>query len=363
MMKEKTSVYVCHTYYHVFVSVLKELNKAKEQQGYATIVLSKMSTDFETLKERLEKSKLFSEVIEFDEKLPETFPELMKLKKDYGNIVFNMLERIRYTKLLAKKTEETVNVDYKKFDDVYVFCDSDPIGTYLNKKHIYYHAVEDGLDTLKPFVLSRFNNRGNWKLKLFFSKKLNLTFICDGYSKYCLDMEVNDLSVIDDDKDVYIEVPRKKLMNALSDEQKNLVLQIFVKDMEKLEGQIENNGKCLDGIIILTEPLCDLETRKRLFKDLVETYSKEGTIFIKPHPRDVLDYEELFPQCFVIEKKVPMEMLCFFTKLHFKKIVSVYTQLGLIDFVDEKVELGNDFMDKYEDPSVHRKKELLKASK
>ena len=30
-----------------------------------------------------------------------------------------------------------------------VFCDSDPIGFYLNLKHIYYHSVEDGLDTLK----------------------------------------------------------------------------------------------------------------------------------------------------------------------------------------------------------------------
>lgn len=36
-------------------------------------------------------------------------------------------------------------VDFKKYQDIYVFCDSDPIGYYLNYKKIHYHAVEDGL--------------------------------------------------------------------------------------------------------------------------------------------------------------------------------------------------------------------------
>lgn len=352
-------IYVCHTYYHVFVSVLKELNKPQDMQGHATMVLSKMSTDFETLKERLEKSGLFEEVIEFDEKVPDFFPDVMEWKKDRGNIVANMYGRIRYTKLLAKREAEFINVDYKKYDEIYVYCDSDPIGVYLNQNRIYYHAVEDGLDTLKPLVRSKFDNRGAWKVKKFFSKVLNLTFICDGYSKYCLDMEVNNIACIDDDPDVYKEVPRKELMKALTQEQKNIVLKIFVKDLAKLESQIEASGKCDDGIILLTEPLCTLDVRERLFKDLVEEYSKKGTVFIKPHPRDELDYNKLFPDLFVFDRTVPMEMLCFFDKLRYKTIVSVYTQLGLIDFVDEKIELGHDFMDKYEDPLVHRKKEIL----
>lgn len=74
-------IYVCHTYYHVFVSVLKELNKPQDLQGHATMVLSKMSTDFETLKERLEKSNLFEEVIEFDEKCLISFRMLWNGKR------------------------------------------------------------------------------------------------------------------------------------------------------------------------------------------------------------------------------------------------------------------------------------------
>lgn len=70
------SIYVCHTYYHVFVTMLKELNKPAEERGKATLVLSRMSNDFEDFKARAEKSGVFAEVIEFDEKRDTFFPEL-----------------------------------------------------------------------------------------------------------------------------------------------------------------------------------------------------------------------------------------------------------------------------------------------
>ena len=61
-------VYVCHTYYHVYVTFLKELNLPENQRGKADLVLSKMSTNFEKLKERVESTGLFDRVYEFDEK-------------------------------------------------------------------------------------------------------------------------------------------------------------------------------------------------------------------------------------------------------------------------------------------------------
>ena len=36
--------------------------------------------------------------------------------------------------------------------------------------------------------------------------------------------------------------------------------------------------------------------------------------------------------------------------------------IDLMEFADEKVKLGNDFMDKYEDPSVHRKAEAVEEA-
>ena len=61
-------IYVCHTYYHVLIATIKELNMPAEKKGKATLLLSLMSTDFESLKGRLEESNVFSSVISFDEK-------------------------------------------------------------------------------------------------------------------------------------------------------------------------------------------------------------------------------------------------------------------------------------------------------
>ncbi len=351
---KKGRIYVCHTFYHVYISFLKEFVQPKEEKGNAAMVLSLMSNDWGSLKERIVPSGIFKEVYEFDEKRENDFPELMEYKKDRGNILLNMPQRIRFTKKLADIQQQYVPVDFRDYDEVYVFCDTDPIGLYLNKKKIRYHAVEDGLNYLSRGIPAKRDNKGFFWLKKFLSMKLNLIFMQDGYSKYCTDMEVNDLSLIDDSFYKYKEVPRKVLEDSLTEDQKQTMIRVFVKDLDRMMAEIENAEKGKDNILILTEPLCkDLNMREKLFRDLIDEYSKEGTVFLKIHPRDELDYERLFADVFRFDKSVPMEILNFFSALHFKKVVSVFTQLGSINYADEKVYLGKKFMDKYEDPSIH----------
>ena len=359
-VSETNRIYVCHTYYHVLVAVLKELTPDSGRTGDATILLSKMSNDFETLGLRLKESGLFKEVLEFDEKRDDYFPELARYKEDKGGIVANMYNRILYTYKLAKLEAPYVPVDMRKYDGIYVFCDSDPIGIYLNKNHIRYHAVEDGLDTLKPYIQAKYDNRGHFGIKKFFSLKLNLIFMCDGYSKYAIDMEVNDAACLDDDFYKYKEVSRRGLLRSLDKEGRNKLIAIFVRDMDSLNSFLENNDR--DGILILSEPLCSLDVREKIFRDLTDTYGREGTVFIKPHPRDVLDYKKLFSDLWVFDRTIPMEILGLFDTIRFKKVISVYTPLELMDFTDEKVMLGHDFMDKYEDPAIHRKDEAVKEA-
>ena len=71
---EKERIYVCHTYYHVYVTCLKELTLPKEMRGHATLVLSTLSNDFGNLKERAEKSGIFEEVLSFEEKKGRPLP-------------------------------------------------------------------------------------------------------------------------------------------------------------------------------------------------------------------------------------------------------------------------------------------------
>lgn len=356
-MKER--IYVCHTYYHVYVTFLKELNLPREKRGQATLVLSSLSNDFEQLKQRVESVGLFEEVLEFDEKRDDFFPSLAKYRQDKGNIVFNMISRIRFTRKYAKLEEAYIPVDFKEYGDIYVFCDSDPVGYYLNRKKIRYHALEDGLNCIKGLDAARFENRGHFQLKAFMSRKLNLIFIQNGYGKYCIDMEVNDLSILPYPCPRYIEVPRQPLVDALSREDKNLILTAFVRNRKELEEKLEEASRAGGKILVLTEPLCELDVREQIFKDIIARYEPEGKIFLKPHPRDVLDYHKLFPDYPIIDATVPMEMLNFFENLRFDKVISVFTETKAIQFAEELVELGEDFMDQYEEPAIHRQNEQI----
>lgn len=355
----KNRIYVCHTFYHVYVTFLKELSLPKEEQGKASLILSKMSIDYSELKERLAAIDYFENIYEYDEKRESYFDGLEKFKKNQGNIVSNMISRIIFTKKFSKLQEPFVPVDFREYKDIYVYCDSDPIGYYLNGHKIYYHAIEDGLNALVHFDAARYDNRGSFPLKAFFSKKLNLIFVQNGYGKYCIDCEVNDIESIPNPCPYYVEIPRQPLVDRLTREDKELILKAFVRNKDDLDKQLSNVAGRDKKVLILTEPLCDFETRERIFKDIADMYKDEYTVFFKPHPRDELDYRTLFSEYPQFDASLPMEMLNFFDGLHFDKVVGVLTETKAIKFADEKIRLGADFMDKYEDPLIHRQNEQV----
>ena len=103
----KDRIYICHTYYHAYVTFLKELKLRAEadparKAGTATLVLSKMSNNFENLKARVESTGLFEEVLEFDEKREDYFPELAKYRLDTGNFLGNLKNRSRFRREYAR---------------------------------------------------------------------------------------------------------------------------------------------------------------------------------------------------------------------------------------------------------------------
>ena len=325
--------------------------KPKEEQGLSDIVLSTMSTDFERLDQRLIASGVFKNIWIYDEKDFTNFPELVKLHHPSRFFVLSLWNRYRFTKLYGKSQQALVPVDFKQYKEIYVFCDSDPIGYYLNYKHIYYHAVEDGLDTLRGSDLARADNAQHFELKAFLSKKWNWIFIQNGYGKYCLDMEVNDISVLKYPCPYYVELPRKTLSGRLTEKEKEILMKTFVKDAESISNVMKSaSGKI---VLILTEPLCDLDTRKRIFCDLIQRYQGEYQIILKQHPRDFLDYEKEFHEYLLIDRTVPMEMLNFFPDFKVDLVVSVFTELGDICFAKEKLRLNRDFMDPYENREKH----------
>ena len=355
----KARVYVCHTFYHAYIAVIKELNLPETERGQATLILSTMSNDFGDMADRTKRTGLFEDVLMYDEKPDTFFPEVMQYHEDKGNIILNLIQRMKYTKMLGKMQEKYVPVDFKEYREINVFCDSDPIGYYLNYKKIKYHAQEDGLDTIKQCDDARYSNRGHWKLKSFMARH-NLIFIPNGYSKYCVDMEVNDISCLKYEMSKYKEVPREKLINGVAKEDCHYLMDIFMPDGEKLLAQLREGDSSKGKLMILSDPVCELDVRKQIMRDIIEEYGKGMQVIIKPHPRDVLSYEtEDFKDCVVIRGRFPMEIMNYFPELHVDTVVSIFTVVDAIKFADKKILLGNDFMDRYEDPALHRQNDVI----
>ena len=61
----------------------------------------------------------------------------------------------------------------------------------------------------------------------------------------------------------------------------------------------------------------------------------------------------------VVKDRFPMEVLGDIKGFEVDKMISVITQMDNIRYAKDIVYLGLDFLDKYEDPSIHRKTELL----
>ena len=205
--------------------MLKEMAEYKST-GSADIALSDIFMDFGDLNERLEASGLFNHVHKLHEVRDENIPGLMKYKQNHNNILVHLVNRLIYTKKYGKAQDEFFDIDFKKYKDIYVYCDSDAIGYYLNYHHIYYHAVEDGLDCLQHSDAAHEDNEGHFGIKALLAKH-NLIFIQNGYSKYCLDMEINDDSFLKYKFEKLKEFTEQKDVKTLCEkfkknEQKNL---------------------------------------------------------------------------------------------------------------------------------------------
>ena len=362
MIKEnsRNRVYICHTFYHAYIATVKELLLRTDdpaEKGQADLILSTMSNDFRTLPSRMADAQVFNKIFMFDEKLPQTSAEVEACHRDRGNLILNLLQRIRYTRLLGELQAPHIPTDLAAYRDVYVFCDSDPIGYYLNLKKIRYHALEDGLNSGKLDNQARLSNKGSFAIKALLAKT-GLIFMECGYSRYCIDYEVNDIGVNYKPPKNMIENRCDRMYKRLTKDDHRLLVQVFLEDKEELAA-LSSLPADRPKVMILTEPLCELPVRKRLFGDVIDQYGQEGTVIIKPHPRDELDYEKEFPGVIVIRSRFPMEVMNDIEGFSVDKLISVITQVDNVNFAEHIIYLGLDFLDRYEDPAIHRKMEML----
>ena len=292
-------MYICTTPYQLLLTILKIEDDKSE------LVLLEGTTDKEIVS-NLSREKIFKKI-------------------DILNMyIFDEIKRY----ITNKREIARFITRFKEADDIYIYSDHIPIGWILDKYKIKYNLIEDGYNFFS-YKYTDFRNR-------IFTKKSTVRDYKElfkhylflrrnkgpGFSKYCQSIEVNDKSVVPKDERYhkFKEVPRKELFENISEERKQLILRVF--GVEELSGVTDKS------VLILTQPLSldrlmnSNEKQYGFYKKICDKYLSEGyEVYLKPHPRDTITYEEI-NGVNLIAQTVPMELIEMVSDVKFERIIT-----------------------------------------
>lgn len=334
-----SDVYICETSYHLLITLIKVL--IDRTRSYKLILCTGHVLGDDVIG-RIQSSGLFESVIKYED-----------MTKYDAMLDYSAFFPFR-GRSLRRQLDMYVKWDYDKQDDYYLYNDVSILGKWFNAHKIKYHLLEDGLDTYTlPTVHS--NNYIESKTKRAIRQFFNAGFYCFGESKYTSSIEVNQMEGLQFDKrgKNIIVLPRHELFGRLTDDDKKTILEIYLggEKTEDIRSRF-SSGECT---LLLTQPLgfdaiTSYEIHKKFYKDIVSKYL-DGQLIIKPHPRDDVDYKELFDDVVVLEDKhLPVETIGFFEDIKIKRAVTwCSTSIKGLDFCDEKISLGINYIKPYLD--------------
>ena len=200
--------------------------------------------------------------------------------------------------------DELQNRGYKidDFTEIYVACAHTWFGIYLCEHNIPFIFMEDGAGAIsQPEILEKVNADTQWIDKdleygLFNGENSDIVkCICnmnhqrEGY----INAKAEHFDVIQE-------------LNKLDHKADIIAVFTDLKDVE-VNGEKKN-------VVFLTEHLANLallewEEQIYLYQVIFDYYFKNTNLIIKPHPDDLMYYEDLIENCKVIREKFPSELL------------------------------------------------------
>jgi|GEM_PF-348313 len=329
-------LYVCMTYYHVLITLIKALTG----QEKIDIMISNDIPDVSFLIEKLRYLSCFDKIIILDE------INIQKRRMGKKDLIYYLTDKY----IINSKFYEFCKLDFKKYQDIYLYHDMSSVGKYFLINHIQYHLIEDALDYFKYFDKYYRIDEGSYKkgtLKFFLKEKFGIGYKMFGSSEDCIDIEVNELDGVLISKDKCFELPRKQLFGLLSEEQKIIVFNAFAAGKEI-------NGTKEKTAIICTQPLYKdsfvntEEEQVLVFRNVIKEYVDSGyKIVIKPHPRDMINYKILAKEfnCDLIDKNLPSEILNYNPEAKYDVAVSITsTAINFLQYAKEKRFMGREYI-------------------
>lgn len=114
--------------------------------------------------------------------------------------------------------------------------------------------------------------------------------------------------------------------NILSENYKEFILSLFNFSLSMIDTISKYDN------IFLTQPMAEdglitKEEEVNLYKRLLEKCNKKS-LLIKVHPRDTINYQEIFPEAYILNAKIPMEVITLIG-IHYKDVYTVFSTAAL----------------------------------
>lgn len=264
-------------------------------------------------------------------------------------------------KVISLKADEIINqLPYKlaEFDNIYVSAAHFWFGIYLAESDITFSMFEECNGILSSLEKLRENVRNT---SIYQDKYADALGLYDGSSPlteniYCSDN--NDECVLDNPKVIIFNL-MEELVKA-PNELRTKICSIFTGDLE-LDWP-EN------ATLILTQHFANLnimdwEEQKDIYRFLIDYFTEPDTkIIFKPHPADIMDYENIFTESEVFRTRIPSELLPFLCRNMPQSIITVSsTAINLIGNLFKRC-ISFDFLYEQDYPITHGYYLLLKQT-
>lgn len=301
-------LYYALTKYHI-LSVLLHKEKYSKSEG-ATLILSEKTEDVDELTNRIKELKIFSEVLIMNDRI-----------MDQNNSRYVLLDKDTRINEIIQDIKKIIPVRLSKFEKIIIAADHFPLGMYLSANKIHYSLFEDGCgqasrsDEVIENVIKKVNI-----VQYETIKELNLF----GKNEYVDIIYANCNAQIEGwTNNKAREFSVAELLKQMSDEYISKIKHVFnITDQAiDAEGRIFFLPQHNVNMGIFTN-----EQQKNLSSLLIDYFSENEGVCIKPHPNDIqTDYSKVFNDSTILSRKFPSELLPLIIKNKFKLGITAWS--------------------------------------
>lgn len=350
----ESNLYYCISYYQVYIAIIKSLLTKKNDN---VLILSDAIPDVCNLQNKIDKNNIFSKTYILYEKdfVTSCRSNFRREYNKHSKFIKFFIGKFLWIKSQIKIinfAKKSLNIDLSNFDNIYVFGEGRSFAPYLHNTGRKFILVEDAINYFqhrKSDDLIEINRMKKPRKFYFVNKILDyigIYYYMGGYSSSIKMIEVNDKNNLVFSRCAakkIIELNRNDLVNKLTLDEKNLIFKTF---MDAYDFNICSTSSC----IVFTNPLVfdklleNEHQAQMIYTNLIRKYCTQDNIYIKPHPRDIVDYSKIKIEgknIILINPFIPSEVFSLNRKFRFDKALAFSsTAIDQASFADERINLG-----------------------